>query len=475
MSGLLHLDELRAARGIALPNPGVRPAPPRAEDTFQFSDALVEHAPLGCGVFRPDGHCVMFNQALAGTAGASAVDLQALGLWRWLADRAPALSGPARAVLDDGQTRKAMVALRAEGSAKAPLAWTLARIARSGQPHLLVYAGEGARQRQEHDALELRGIDNDPFRAEHQPFDLEAMLQRNVDLFGAGIQHKGLECVVDLAPELPTRLVGDGRRLSQVLDRLVGNALKFTEQGHLRIAVRELPTADPRRCALRFSVHDSGIGIGPERCAELFDAQVQVGKPIAGRHGGAGSGLATCRQRVEMLGGRIGVESVPGKGSDFWFTVELQRTGFADPGPPAPTDVAGLRVLLVDDGSAAGRVIEARLRAWQVVVAGSASALAAARQIEQARDRRAGFDLVLVHWRAQDVDGLRELMRQHGARDATKSTPLIAMLTDGSRDAQNRAVGGAPVDAVLVKPVLAAPLLGLLRKTLALRGRPVPA
>jgi CheY-like chemotaxis protein len=298
------------------------------------------------------------------------------------------------------------------------------------------------------------------------------MLQRSADLFGPGLHEKGLEFVVDLAPELPARLFGDPQRLAQVLDTLLGNAVKFTARGHVRLAVREVPAADRQKCVLRFSVHDSGIGIDAARCAELFTAHTGADHSMTHHRGGSGPGLAVCKRLVELMGGRIGVESRPGQGSDFWFTIALQRVGAAAVGTGAPAEVAGLRVLLVDEGSAGGRVIEAQLRAWQVSFARTGDALGAAHQIELARRSGPPYDLVLLNWQPWDVDGLREMMRRHATKDAATRIPVIAIQTDSGREAKNRAVGCAQLDAVLVKPVLAAPLLGVLRLALARRAAP---
>lgn len=320
------------------------------------------------------------------------------------------------------------------------------------------------------EGLALPRVEPGRLRLARVPFDLEEALQRTADLFGGSIQHKGLEFVLDLAPDLPPRLIGDVLRLSQVLSILVGNAMRFTRQGHVRVAVRELPVADPRSCMLRFSVLDSGLGIDPARCSTLFDGPAQTDRASGRRAGGRGPGLAICDRLVDMMGGRIGVESTPGRGSDFWFTARLQRTDMAAGDTPAAADVAGLHVLLVHGGSATGRVIEAQLRAWQVDVARSGDALGAARQIERMQGIHASFDLVLLDWQASDVDGLRELMQQHAKKDAATRMPLMALLTDCSRDAQNRALGCAQVDALLVKPVLASPLLTVLRQACARRA-----
>lgn len=502
----------------------------RADEPAQFPDAAIVHAPVGCGVYRADGLCIGCNEALARAAGVDSDRLRERDLWHWLAADAPALTEPARATLHDGQPRMLATQLRDITGALLQVDCTLVRIVRGGQPHLLLYANDVSRQHQavqalltareladvavlsknaflanlSHQirtpmntivglsrqalqdelspaarddidkvhgaALALMGLLDDvldharieagQMRIEPAPFNLEQALQRTVDLFAASVHHKRLEFVVDLAPALPARLVGDVKRLSQVINKLVGNALKFTERGHVRLVVRELPAASADRCAMRVSVQDSGSGIELGRSADPF---------------GGGLGLAICKRLVEMMGGRIGVESAPGQGSEFWFTIDLPR---ADPAPAAPADaagIAGLRVLLVHDDSGSGRVIEAQLHAWQVQVLRCDDARGAMGRIEQSSQAGSPIDVVLLDWRGSEVDALRAMMKLLNGPDNAGHGPLVVLLTQASRGAHNRAIGGARVDTVLVKPVLAAPLLAVLHQAISRRAALQPA
>jgi len=510
-----------------------------AEESAQFTEAVIDHSPVGCGVYQANGHCMMCNQALASAAGVSAQQLRVLGLWSWLARQAPALIEPARATLDDGQLRRAEVELQRESGTLLQVACTLARITRDGEPHLLLFALDITEQRNAHDALvsardaaegaartksaflanmsheirtpmnaivglsrlvlegellpasrdyldklhnssvALMGLLDDALdyskieagqlRFELLPFDLEQAVQRMVDVLGARIDQKGLAFVIDLPPERPVRLVGDPLRLSQVLTNLVGNAVKFTETGHIHVVVRELPAANPQRCLLRLSVRDSGIGIDPVQRADLFEAFTQADSSITRRFGGTGLGLAICKRLVEMMGGRIGVDSAPGRGSDFWFTVDLLRADDRAGAGDRLQGVAGLRVLLVDDGSAAGRMIEAQLRAWQVLLERSIDAIGALQQLERAQREGSPFDAVLLDWQTSDPEGhgTKKRLRQRAGQATAgglPGLPVLVMATSRSRDALDQALSDDPPDAVLIKPVLASSLLEALQK-----------
>jgi len=514
----------------------IRRAQSRAEELAGFAEAVIDHSPVGCGVYEADGSCVMCNQALAGAVGIEATELRERALWPWLSTWAPALPEPARSTLDDGQARSIEVEWRRGGGSLMSAACTLARIVRNGQPHLLLFVRDITAQRVAHDtllsarnaaesaartkssflanmsheirtpmnaivglsrlaledelppgardylekvhasAMALMGLLDDvldyskieagQLRFEQLPLDLEHAVKRVVDVFGARIEHKGLDFVVDLPRSLPQRLIGDPLRLSQVLNNLVGNAVKFTDRGHIHLVVRQQLSPDPGHCRLRFAVRDSGIGIDPAHQADLFEAFTQADGSITRRFGGTGLGLAICKRLVEMMGGRIGVDSAPGQGSEFWFSADFQLADEPAGGPDVAGQLAGLRVLLLaDPGSAAGPVMEARLRGWQVRTTRCASEPEALQEIDRALQADAGFDAMLLDWRALGNNPVPTLarLRQRAAAARASGPPVLMMVTTSEGKAMNQAVSGNLPEAVLNKPVLNASLLeGLL-------------
>ena len=194
------------------------------------------------------------------------------------------------------------------------------------------------------DMLDISKIEAGGMTITEQPFDLDELLDPLCDLVTGGKAAPEVEVVVRVAPGTPSYLIGDPLRLGQVLTNLVGNALKFTEHGQVVVAVRgEMVGA--RRLSLRFSVTDTGIGIDEAQQAKLFSPFVQADETIARRYGGTGLGLTICKQLVELMGGRLSVESRAGHGSRFEFTVDL---GLGDGGPGRAPSLSGRRILVAD-------------------------------------------------------------------------------------------------------------------------------
>jgi len=313
------------------------------------------------------------------------------------------------------------------------------------------------------DVLDYSKIEAGQLRFERLPFDLEQTLQRVVDLFAARIDQKGLEFIVDLAPDLPPRLVGDSLRLSQVLNNLVGNAVKFTEHGHIHLSVQRLDAGESGAAMLRFSVRDSGIGIEPARLTALFEAFAQGDSSITRRFGGTGLGLAICRRLVAMMDGSIGVDSEPGQGSEFWFTARLDPAD--GPGAGARLqDVAGLQVLIVEHSDAVARVLGEQLQAWQVQSRRAADLDAALEALALARIEGRAIDAVLLDWHLPGAGGPAALRSLHDATGDGRALFVLAMINAIGRASQAGFGADIAPDVVLGKPVLASPLLdGLLQ------------
>ncbi|MCX8086869.1 MAG: ATP-binding protein, partial [Rhodocyclaceae bacterium] len=302
------------------------------------------------------------------------------------------------------------------------------------------------------DILDLSRIEAGRLPIEAIPFDLATPLSRIETLFGEAIRQKGLAFALDVAPEVPRGLVGDPLRLSQILTNLVGNALKFTERGEIRLAVRLLSRA-AERCELEFSVSDTGIGLAPEDQQRIFKAFTQADSSITRRYGGTGLGLAICRRLVAAMGGEIGVTSAPGKGSTFYFRLPFGLAEAALAPKPrslrdaAPT-LAGLKVLLVED-NATNRLVAQRLLEKAGVTVEVAENGAEA--LEKLAAAATPFDAVLMDVQMPVMDGL-EATRRLKADGRFAHLPVIAMTADAMAEDRQRCLE-AGMQEYLAKPI----------------------
>ncbi|RMH68803.1 MAG: hybrid sensor histidine kinase/response regulator, partial [Bacteroidetes bacterium] len=234
--------------------------------------------------------------------------------------------------------------------------------------------------------LDFSKIEAGQIELEHHPFDLVSCLESALDVVAVRACHKGLDLVLDVAPDVPATVVGDATRLRQIVVNLLGNAVKFTEAGEVVLSVRQGSEDD----LLHVSVRDTGIGIPADRMDRLFQVFSQVDASTTRKYGGTGLGLAICRRLCEQMGGRIWVESAVGIGSTFHFTF---RTGSV-PAPevePRPL-FQQKRVLLVQPCASARRATAAVLAGWDVEVMSVAEAPDALRQLAEAPP----FDLLVV-------------------------------------------------------------------------------
>ncbi len=191
------------------------------------------------------------------------------------------------------------------------------------------------------------------------PFDLHALLEDVRRMLLAQAREKGLRLLLHVTPRTPARIVGDEGHVRDVLLNLVGNAVKFTEAGEVVIAADATGGPEPGGLLLRFEVSDTGIGIAPEAAGRIFERFTQADENIGERFGGTGLGLAICKGLVGLLGGEIGVESEPGRGSTFWFTAVAERQPGGTPAAAAPRSFEGLAATLLTTDPAAGAALMA--------------------------------------------------------------------------------------------------------------------
>jgi len=269
------------------------------------------------------------------------------------------------------------------------------------------------------DVLDFSKIESGRFELEFDDFDLEEVLRTVSESMCSQALEKGIELLFWIAPEVPRFVRGDAARLRQILMNLVSNALRFTNEGHVRIAVEaeDLSGDGP---FLRFRVEDTGVGISEAKLASLFRPAQQVDGEGRGQ-GGAGLGLTISRQLAEFMGGGIGIESVVGRGTTVWFTAEFHRTKIAPPREPSADELAGKRVLIAEGGPATRELLRAYAERWGVdstVVPTSEEALAA---VHRANDEGRSFDVVLLDADLRELDGFELATRikdAHGTRKA---------------------------------------------------------
>src|SRR3712207_5639211 len=231
------------------------------------------------------------------------------------------------------------------------------------------------------DILDFSKIEAGRLDLESVPFDLREALGDTVNTLALRAHSKGLELAAHVLPDVPVTVVGDPGRLRQVVVNLAGNAIKFTEQGEVVVRVRVESRTD-EEVVLHVAVCDTGIGIPPDKQGAIFDAFSQADTSTTRRYGGTGLGLAISSQLVSLMGGRIWVESEPGRGSQFHFTARFGRSAHAVPRPRRilPASIGGTRVLIVDDNATNRRILLEMLRNWDMrpaAVAGVREALAA--------------------------------------------------------------------------------------------------
>jgi signal transduction histidine kinase/DNA-binding response OmpR family regulator/HPt (histidine-containing phosphotransfer) domain-containing protein len=308
------------------------------------------------------------------------------------------------------------------------------------------------------DILDFSKVEAGKLELDSAEFSLRATLGHALKPLALRARQKGLELAVDVSWDVPDALVGDPGRLRQIILNLVGNALKFTERGSVVVrVVAEDEAGDAAH--LHFTVADTGIGIPPEKHALVFEAFEQADSSTTRRYGGTGLGLAITRRLVDMMGGRIWLESEVGKGSTFHFAM---RFGVGRPGilpPPLPAEkLRGLSVLVVDDHPTNRRIVLDMLAHWGLVATEESSGKSALAAVSEARDRGNPFALVLTDVQMPDLDGFTFCERI--TADPRNAGTTVIMLSSSGRPgdaARCRTIGMA---GYLTKPFTRDELLG---------------
>jgi len=303
------------------------------------------------------------------------------------------------------------------------------------------------------DILDFSKIEAGKIDLESVDFDVRDSLESALKTLAIRADEKGLELLCEVAPEVPEVARGDNTRLRQVLLNLVGNGIKFTDEGEIAVKVRQ-QAKDEHGLLLHFTVSDTGIGIPENKRDLIFDPFAQADSSTTRKYGGTGLGLTISTRLVHMMGGRIWVESEEGQGSHFHFTVRLQITDRKEikVGSPAPPEVLrGVRVLVVDDNGTNLRILEGMLKRWEMIpvcVEGGEQALV---ELATARNERRAFGLIVTDMHMPKMDGF-ELV-EHIRERPELSTATIMMLTSAGHRGDAVRCQKLGVSAYLLKPI----------------------
>jgi two-component system, sensor histidine kinase and response regulator len=316
------------------------------------------------------------------------------------------------------------------------------------------------------DILDFSKIEAGKFDLDPQCFPLHECVEETMRTLAFRAQEKGLELLCDIKPNVPWYAVGDSARIRQIIVNLVGNAIKFTEYGQVELEV-VLQASDGQNgdeLAVHFIVRDTGIGIPLEKQELIFDAFSQADSSTTRRFGGTGLGLTISSRLVEMMHGKIWVESVPGQGSSFHFIVRLEAAHAASPQPSDDVSLSGIPVLVVDDNLTNRRILTEMFWTWQMQPAQAASAQDAVSHLVRAAQRGTPFALVVSDVHMPDMDGFDLVERIRRAPNLA-DVPIL-MLTSGEKRGDINRCKQLGISAHLMKPVRRAELRAAIVKAL---------
>jgi PAS domain S-box-containing protein len=324
------------------------------------------------------------------------------------------------------------------------------------------------------DILDFSKVEAGKLDIEQAPFRLDDVLENVSSLITQKAYDKGLELLFDTAADVPQALVGDALRLGQVITNLLGNAVKFTEQGQVAVRIRRLDRAGDK-VQLGIEVRDSGIGMTREQAARLFQAFTQADGSTTRKYGGTGLGLTICKRIVELMGGQIQVDSEPGRGSTFSFTCWL---GVGTEAPErrrvVPEALNGMRMLVVDDNAAAREILGEMLRGLGFRTDAVASGAAALEAVRGAAAAGEPYGVAFIDWKMPGMDGLETARRLQ----EEQLPPRMIMVTAFGRAELRDDSGLSGIEVFLVKPVsqstLVDALVGLFAPLSATRAAPAP-
>jgi len=301
------------------------------------------------------------------------------------------------------------------------------------------------------DILDFSKIEAGKLDIEAIEFRLEDVFENLANLVGIKAEERGIEFLFDIHEDLPTALIGDPLRLGQILTNLANNAVKFTEDGEVVVSVQEMDSIDD--CViLKFSVHDTGIGLTEDQQANLFESFSQADSSTTRRYGGTGLGLAISKKLTELMQGSISIESVYGEGSTFSFTVSLRKQiGTVSPIRSQFSDMESLRVLVVDDNQTSREILSTIIASFGFRVDVASNGSEALEKVSNAKKPDL-YQLIIMDWKMPHMDGI-ETARSIESSSGLGTLPTIIMVTAFGREEAAKAAGDSHISGFLTKPI----------------------
>lgn len=318
------------------------------------------------------------------------------------------------------------------------------------------------------DILDLSKVESGHLELEEIEFNLQDFVERTIEFMAVRAHQKNLELAYHLPQDAPGAVIGDANRLRQILVNLLGNAIKFTETGEVVVDVHLSPEDEEKKCELLFSVRDTGIGVPGDKIQAIFDPFTQADSSTTRKYGGTGLGLGISKKLVELMGGKMWVESEVGKGSTFSFVVRLgiNKNPKITAAAGEAADLKGMKVLIVDDNATNRFILREALAGWGAVTREVESGSAGLAELKRARSAGSPYKLLLLDCRMPEMDGF-EVARKTKEEGITET--IVMMLTSDARSgdiARSKELGMA---AYLMKPVKRADLFKVISRVLRTR------
>ncbi|HVH64325.1 MAG TPA: response regulator [Candidatus Dormibacteraeota bacterium] len=317
------------------------------------------------------------------------------------------------------------------------------------------------------DILDFSRIEAGRLHLETIEFSPKHVAEEAAELYAEAASNKGIELIVDLAPDVPELVIGDAGRLRQILINLVANAVKFTNSGEVVVRAQSRKAKGPG-VSIEFSVADTGIGLTEEEIARVFSVYPQVDSSTTRRHGGTGLGLAIARMLTQLMGGEIGVESKKGEGSRFWFTALFREAALKAHERP-PVSLAGTAVAIIDDNRTNRTILERYVRSWGMKERTFGSGQEALSELRKAATGDDRIDVVIVDLMMPEMDGA-EVAAQIRKESALSNLPVVLLTSAGRSE---KPLPG--VDAEMVKPIRPSQLFDVLQTVITRHAPPEAA